>query len=350
MSGLRTVTALLWKDLEDAVRSHTLLLVLVGPVLLSVFFARSFTGDDVRRPALAVCDGGGSGLVQALRSTGLFRLQESGNWEQCLAWVREGKVAGAVRIPGGFDEALREERFPRMDLAVDESARSQVAIVREGVRGALRQQAGQDLPADVRVERMNEFRGEVRQVLLPIWVVFTCLGGLMVTSSTLVEEMEKRTLAAVLLAPAGLGDVLVGKVAAGFLLAFGSSALVLALNSDGQGNLLAITVLLGLGSLVFSAGGTVLGLFARGQAAANAAASVLYLILFVPVALADLSATMRSLSGWLPTWYLYDGINRALLTDATLGSLGGDVVGLAVALLAVTVLGAWGLRRQQVVS
>lgn len=350
MSGLRTVAAIFRKDLEDAVRSHTLVLVLIGPVLLSVFFARSFTGEDVRRPALAVCDGGGSGLVQALRSTGLFRLVESGDWEGCRRLVHEGKVAGALRIPSGFDQELREDRFPRLDLVVDESARSQVPIVREGVRGALRQQAGQDLPADVRVEKVNEVRGEVRQVLLPIWVVFTCLGGMMVTSSTLVEEMEKKTLAAVLLAPAALADVLAGKVAAGFLLAFGSSALVLALNSDGQGNLIGIAVLLALGALVFSAGGTVLGLYTRGQAAANAAASVLYLVLFVPVALADLSATMRSLSGWLPTWHLYDGINRALLTDAPLTALGGQVTGLTLTLLLLGALGAWGLRRQRMAA
>ncbi len=348
MSGLRTVLAIVRKDLEDAVRSHTLVLVLVGPVLLSVFFARSFTGGDIRRPGLLVCDAGRSGLVQALRSSDLFRLEELADWEQCLDRVQLGRAAGAVRIPEGFDRDLREDLFPRLDLALDESARTQVTLVREGVRGALRQMAGQEIPADVRVHGLNPFRGEVRQVLLPIWVVFTCLGGLMVTSSTLVEEMEKKTLAAVLLAPAGLGSVLAGKVAAGFLLALGSSALVLVLNAWGQGNLLSLGVLLVLGSLVSAAGGTVLALLARGQAAANAAASVLYMVLFVPVALADLSATMRAVSGWLPTWYMYDGINRALLSEAPLGNLRGDVAGLVGALLLLAALGSWGLRRQQV--
>ncbi len=348
MSGLRTVLAIFWKDLEDAVRSHTLVLVLVGPVLLSVFFARSFTGGDVRRPGLLVCDAGGGGLVQALRSSGLFRIEEQSDWAVCVEQVQLGRAAGAVRIPAGFDLDLREDRFPRLDLALDESARTQVALVREGVRGALRQMAGQELPADVRVLGLNQFRGEVRQILLPIWVVFTCLGGLMVTSSTLVEEMEKKTLAAVLLAPAGLGNVLVGKIAAGFLLAFCSSALVLVLNAWGQGNLPSLVVLLVLGSVVSAAGGTVLGLLARGQAAANAAASVLYMVLFVPVALADLSATMRAVSGWLPTWYMYDGINRALLSQAPLGSLGGDVAGLTVSLLVLAALGSWGLQLQRV--
>lgn len=348
MSGLRTVLAIVWKDLEDALRSHTLVLVLVGPVLLSIFFARSFTGGDIRRPGLLVCDVGRSGLAQALRSSDLFRLEELSDWEECLDRVELGRAAGAVRIPAGFDQDLRQDRFPRLDLALDESAQSQVALVREGVRGALRQMAGQELPADVRVQGLNPFRGEVRQVLLPIWVVFTCLGGLMVTSSTLVEEMEKKTLAAVLLAPVGLGDVLAGKVAAGFLLALGSSALVLVLNAWGQGNPLSLSVLLILGSAVSAAGGTVLALLARGQAAANAAASVLYMILFVPVALADLSTTMRAVSAWLPTWYMYDGINRALLSEAPLGNLRGDVAGLVGALLVLATLGSWGLRRQQV--
>ncbi len=348
MCSLRTVAAIFFKDLEDAVRSHSLILILVGPVLLSVFFARSFTGEDVRRPALVVCDAGSSGLVQALHSTGLFRVQESEDWEDCLEKVHQGQVTAAIQIPATFDRDLREDRFPRVDLVLDEGARTQVAIVREGLRGALRHQAGQEMPADIRVTALNRFQGEVRQILLPIWVVFTCLGGLMVTSSTLVEEMEKKTLAAVLLAPASLGNVLMGKLGAGVLLAFVSSALVLVLNSWGQGDLLALGVLLALGSLVFSAAGTVLGLFARGQAAANAAASVLYLILIVPVALADLSATMRAVSMWLPTWYLYDGVNRALLTGASLGSLGLDLAGLTLSLFLLVPLGLWGLRRQKV--
>jgi ABC-type multidrug transport system permease subunit len=346
--SLRTMAAILCKDLEDAVRSHSLVLVLVGPVLLSVFFARSFTGEDVRRPAMVVCDAGRSGLVQALHSSGLFRLQESGNWEDCIERVRKGQVTAALQIPAGFDLLLRQDRFPRVDLVLDENARTQVAIVREGLRGALRQQAGQEMPADVRVTGLNRFQGEVRQILLPIWVVFTCLGGLMVTSSTLVEEMEKKTLAAVLLAPVSLSTVLLGKLGAGFLLALASSALVLVLNAWGQGNLVALGVLLALGSLVFSAAGLVLGLCARGQAAASAAASVLYMVLFVPVALADLSATMRAVSEWLPTWYLYDGINRALLSGASLDSLRLDLAGLMASLLMLFPLGLWGLRRQRV--
>ena len=348
MPGLRTVLALFWKDLEDAVRSQTLVLVLVGPVLLSVFFARSFSGEDVRRPTLAVCDGGGSGLVQALRSTGLVRLQESQDWEECRRWAREGRVAGALRLPAGFDRELRAERFPRLDLVLDESARTQVALVREGVRSALRQQAGQELPADVRVEGLNQARGEIRLALLPIWIVFTCLGGLMVTSSTLVEEMEKKTLAAVLLAPVGLVEVLLGKVAAGFLLAFSSSAMILVLNGGGQGNSGPLALLLALGALLSAAGGVVLGLVARSQAAANAASSVLYMVLFVPVALADLSATMRTVSAAMPTWYLYDGVTRALLAGADLGTLRGDLAGLAVSLAVVLALGLWALRGQRV--
>jgi len=72
------------------------------------------------------------------------------------------------------------------------------------------------------------------------------------------------------------------------------------------------------------------------------------MILFVPVALADLSTTMRAVSAWLPTWYMYDGINRALLSEAPLGNLRGDVAGLVGALLVLATLGSWGLRRQQV--
>ena len=350
MSGLATMWAFLRKDLEDALRSHTLVLVMIGPVLMSVFFARFFTGDDVRNPVVFVCNSGASGFEQALKTTGLFRVTPESDWDVCCERVKEGNGVGAVLIPESFDADIRSDSYPVLQLVVNESNLTQATVFREGVRGALRALAKQELPADVRVTKINAYTGDAKLAILPIWALFTCLGGLMVTSSSLVEEIESRTLDAVLMTPASWAGVLVGKVGAGFVMAWASTALVLLLNRDGQGSLAAMLLFVTLGALVFAVGGIVLGLLARNQSLANAVSSVLYMVLFVPIALADLSKIMRSVSMWLPTWYFYDGVSKALLSVPDWHCLGNDALGLLVGLVALFAIGAWALRRMRLAA
>ena len=350
MFDLRTVWAFLLKDIEDAMRSHVIIFILIGPVLLSVFFSRFFGGGDVRRPVVLVCDEGQSAFVQALRTLDLFQLQEDKRWEACVEAVRLGRACGAVHLSKDFDDELHLDAFPVLSITVNEASLTQAAIFREGVRGALRLMAGQELPADVRVESVNGHSGDTRLAILPIWLVFTCLGGLVLTSASLTEEMESKTLAAVLMAPTRLSDVLLGKTLAGWAIALVSSLLVLYLNSGGQGDNLALTALLLLGAAVFALGGLVFGLFARSQAVSNAVAPLLYTVLFIPLALADISESMRVFAGYLPTWYLYDGLGKALLNGLPLTALGWHFLYLSVCLIALIILGIFKLRSAQAVA
>ena len=349
MLSLKTVWAFLLKDMEEAARSHVIFFILIGPVLLSVFFTHFFNGGDVRHPVVLVCDRGSSAFVQALRTTDLFQLQENRDWNSCLEAVRLGKACGAVLLNEDFDEALQSDSFPELPIAVNEASMAQAAIFREGVRGALRQLARQDIVADIRVERVNPNSGHNHLSVLPIWLVFTCLGGLILASSSLTEELESKTMAAVLMAPVRLVDVLVGKTLAGFAIALLSSLLVLFLNSGGAGSAMTLLVLLLLGSLLFAVGGLVFGLFARTQVVANAVAPMLYMVLFVPLALADISEGMRVFSRYLPTWYLFDGVSKALLNGVDVSQLMGHVGCLAGCTLLLIAVGVWKLRFRQAV-
>lgn len=349
-SSLRAIAALFWKDLEDAAHSHTLLVMLIGPVVLSFMMARSLGTADLRRPLLEVYDPGQSGLVRVLAGSELIRIEKVASWEEGRQLVVKGRAPALLGVPADFDRELEQDRFPRLDLAVDESYRGQVAVVREAIRAALREQAGQEIPADVRVDKVREFTGAPRKTLLPIWVVFTALGALMVTASTLVEEKEKRTLSAILAAPVELWEVLAGKVLAGVSLAALASILVLALNQGFSGAWMVQLLLVTLGCVVFAVIGTLVGLSVRSQAAANAVLSGLYLLLFVPVALADVSQVMFQLARWLPTYYLQTALNQTIL-----GGAGWAQVGLALQVLACWAVVAFAvglvqLRRYRLVD
>lgn len=340
---MRAAGAILRKDLEDALRSQTLVLVLLGPVLLSMLFARAFSDQDMKRPELAVYDPGASGLVRQLAAAELVELRVVETVQQGRGLVEQGETPAFLSVPEGFDESLAGDEFPRLDLVVDESSRVQVSYVREVLRSALRELAGQDIPADVRVEKVREFTGGPRKAMLPVWVVFTALSGLMVGSSSLVEEKDGGTLIQVLTAPVGMVEVIVGKIGAGFLLAVGSTWLVLGLNGVtlGPANL-AVTA---AGCLAFASLGVLIGLFAKGQSAANAATSAAFMVLFIPVALADFSQVMSQAALWSPAYYLQEGVVRTLMGGAGITDVASHLAILLLTFAGICLAGVARLRQ-----
>ena len=213
-----TVFAFLCKDLKDALHSHSLLFVLLGPVLVVAFFANILNVEDPVFVRVGVCGNVNSGLVNSMKfNGGCDIVSASKSWEELKNDVRNKKLDLAINIPANFDEELHCDSFPVLELCVDESSLAKSLTARELVRTALRQMVGQEVPADIRVTKINpsDSSGSMALAFLPIWMVFTCLGALSVTSSTFAEELENKTMSAVLLAPVSWAEILGGKIASG---------------------------------------------------------------------------------------------------------------------------------------
>lgn len=344
---LRTVFAFLCKDLKDALHSHSLLFVLLGPVLVVAFLANILTDEDPVFVKAGVCGNISSGLVNCLMFNGGCSVEPtSESWETLKNKVRSKKLDLAINIPANFDEELRNDSFPVLELCVDESSLAKSLTARELVRTALRQMAGQDIPADIRVNKINPSDGgSVALTFLPIWMVFTCLGAFSVTSSTFAEELENKTMSAVLLAPVSWAEILGGKVASGFILAFLSTVLVAAVSCLVKTAFLPLIVLIGLGSLIFSIGGIILGAFVKSQSACGALNSIIYLALIMPVTMADYNELMQKIAHFLPSWYLYDGFCKLIFAAGSWASIIPNIVCLFTELVILAIIGIVAIKK-----
>ena len=86
-----------------------------------------------------------------------------------------------------------------------------------------------------------------------------------------------------------------------------------------------------------------MGLILPGQTSANSFGSILYVGLFLPVVLADASKHMRVFARFLPSYYVDDGVRRAMFSGMEPGALIPHftylvLVGLVVFVLSVMVL------------
>ena len=344
---LCTVFAFLCKDLKDALHSHSLLFVLLGPVLVVAFLANILSDEDPVFVRAGVCGNINSGLVNCLVFNGGCSVEStSDSWDTLKSKIRSKKLDLAVKIPTNFDEELRNDSFPILELCVDESSLAKSITARELVRTALRQMAGQEIPADIRVTKINPSDGgSVALSFLPIWMVFTCLGAFSVTSSTFAEELENKTMSAVLLAPVSWAEILGGKVASGFILAFLSTVLVATVSCLVKTAFIPLIVLIGLGSLIFSIGGVILGAFVKNQSACGALNSIIYLLIIMPVTMADYNAVMQNIAYFLPSWYLYDGFCKLIFASGSWSGITPNIIYLFLELVILAVIGIVVIRK-----
>ncbi len=341
---MRVAWAFLSKDLRDALRSQSLLVILLGPVLLAAFFVGAMDRGQAPQLSIGVTGDLNSGLVNALESSGMCQLRISADEQALRRAVQNRELVLSVQIPPHFDEDLRQDLFPVLELYLDESSWAKAMAARELVRTALRQMAGQEVPADIRVERAHAAEGGVALAFLPLWMLFASLAALSVTSSTLVEEREQRTMEAVLLAPVGWLEILGGKIASGTILASVATLLVVVVSYRGEVQWGPLLLLIVMGSLIMALVGLILGMWVKSQTACGVWNSLAYLALLMPVSMADYNQSAGALAQWLPSWYLSQGFNQALLAGGGWRAVSGDLGILTLFVLLGLGLGAYSFR------
>jgi ABC-type transport system involved in multi-copper enzyme maturation permease subunit len=336
------IWAIWQRDLEDAVRNSTFLLVLIGPVLCSILFFRVSQTGDFARPTLGLVGSRQEGLGLLLSTSDALKLRHFESLEQGLPALKAGEVDGLLEIPPGLSRAIADKELPSLRLRVGETGSVRSALLCRVIEEGARTIADQEMPIDLEID--GAFAPKAGQDwtsgLLSSWLVFTAMSGLMIASASFIEEKEQRTLLGVLTAPVSMVELWVGKVGAGLTLALLSTLAVLLGNSVIPSSLLLLHLIAGCAS--FAALGILVGLVCTNQSAANAATSTLFMVIYIPLALQELSAVLSRAATLSPAFYLQRG-SRALMAGQMENGL-ADLAVLVIFLFVVSGLGLWAAR------
>lgn len=228
----RMIWAIFRKDLRETVRDGRVLLAVLLPLGLGIFYNLIFDEEPLAtkvRAAAVYAAEGSSRLPEALR-------QAAGSGGALEAEVTPVDDGAAVRraiaeeeaelgivIPAGFDAAVAEGAGPPLDVLTPAAPGAGSAYLLAALDDALRQMAGQPEPAVVRSEAVPAAGGGLvfeRVGLAPYFVVtnvvfVVVMVALFAVPVILTEETEKRTLDAVTLIASYL-EVVVAKALVGF--------------------------------------------------------------------------------------------------------------------------------------
>jgi ABC-2 type transport system permease protein len=153
--------------------------------------------------------------------------------------LREGKVRGIVALRGDFSRRLRRPDAASIQLVVDGVDANTARLVEGYVEGAFSTwlaaraaDQGQDLKMPVELQPRIWFNSELksRNYLVPglVAIIMTLIGALL-TALVMAREWERGTMEALMVTPASMTEVLLGKLSAYFILGTGGMLITVAM-------------------------------------------------------------------------------------------------------------------------
>lgn len=332
MQALATAFAVVRKDFRDFLRNRALVVSVLMPVILSTVFIRIAEQVRSTRVRVDLVVASPSQFPQRLEEFEAFRVERQATLEEATRRVEAGETDLALALPRGFDARIEAEDRPTITVIVRQDKGPIVAAGLAALVEMLRAYAQQEAPVELDLRTLGAEESVVRKgKLAGSWILFTLLVGFTVVASSLIEERERGTLQAILVTRAGPGAVLLGKGITGFVLCVVPAVCILALNGLVREPWSGAAAILAVGAAFVVGLGLWMGTLFPNMASANAGLSLVFLVLFVPVYLAEFPGAAWA-ADWirlLPSHTLMEGLQRVLEQGLAVSAVQGSVVTLA---------------------
>ncbi len=226
----RMIRTIFLKDVRDAIRDARVLVAILVPLGLAIFYG-AILDDQTARPSARVIFSAAepTDLDEALVSTvgGAVQLdlQSAPDVTTLRRLVGQEEADVGIIVPPGFDEAVRRGEQPALDVIVAPDVMVGGQYVAGSIGSAVERLAGRGPVADVRVVAEQPPPGQVslldqlglrRYSLLTTLVLLVVMIAMLAVPVILAEETEKRTLDALVMIASYL-DVVLAKAMVGLV-------------------------------------------------------------------------------------------------------------------------------------
>lgn len=340
-----SIRALCRKDLLDLSRNGVVLFIVMIPLSLSLIYGRFLPSGGLIAPEVLIVGGEASDFRAFASEQGTLAILEAEvNWEDAREQVRNGVVCGAIRIPDSFTRDGDIAEPPRIEIIVDASRRMGAAVLQQGMPDLFRAYFGQEPPVEIETQVVRAERA--RYTSASIWITLAIiLAGLNMVPTLLVEERDRKTLNAILVTMTTRREIVVGKVLVGMLMSISMVSVILAVNLCFTGNLFTLVAVVLLATVSFVMLGLFIGSVSRNGRMASLISSLLLLPLMLGATMSDVSSSVSAVSRFLPSYYVRDGLEQAIVLGSPLTDLWSHCLFLG-SIGAVSFAGAiWFLRK-----
>ncbi len=261
--SFKRIWTLVKAELLHGPKDIILVVAIVIPVLLSLFFNLAFGNIFTGRARLGIYDQGASQMPALLQAAGSISLKMYDSELVLKEAAGSGSVDMGVVLPADFDALAASGTVKLKAYIWGESLAKNRTLVPAVLAEAARQIAGYDVPVNIETVALGDKSSlPWSDRLLPLTVLMAVFwGGMMLPATSLINEKQHRTLEALAVSPATVGDIFSAKGIIGVVLAFVMGVLTLVISGALSSSAPALFLVLGLGAVMAAEIGLIAGAY-----------------------------------------------------------------------------------------
>lgn len=347
------VRTILGRELKVGPRSPLVLYAFVLPVIMTLLIRGVFGGLFAPQPRLGIVDEGDSVVTARAQELPGITVTVLDDTAELRSRVEGNDLDAGLVLPAGFDTTVTTGAPAPLDFYVGgESLVSNRILLAVTTLDLIRGVEGEAPPAEVAVVKLGQDTPDLTTRLLPMIVMYAvAVAGAFVPAAGLIDEKQHRTLSALLISPARMGDVLTAKGLLGIILALATGLVTLAINGVwGTSPLVMILSLVLAGAMMVEIG-LILGAWARDANTMFTAFKSGGILIFFPVIVYIFPAIPQWIGRLGPSYYFLDPIFQAVANNAGLGDVWGELlIGVVIVLALVPAVAAMGRRLEHTLA
>ena len=366
---MRNIIAIARKDALDILLNKTTLYFLLTPIFLAILYAiiGSLLSNRAASSGLLIYNPSHSNIEQFIGNvipvSGPITHASSAQ-DVAAAFGPQGShknvpyVLGVV-VPADFDSNVRAGNHPQLQLYLngDYLGSNDQQLVEHAISDYVRNVTNPQTPVTFSVVSVNQpavnnYVQDYTSRYAMAGLLYSLTIGIAFVPYLLVEEKEKKTMRMLMISPASWSDIVLGKllVGLGYQLAISFVVILIQGGFIGQVPLLLLFLLLG------SSFGLVVGLFFGNISQTNGNIGVFVGVVSVAYTLPSLvlgplyvilqGSPLEQATKVLPTYYMADGILKAMQNQASPDNVSLDIVILAGCTVIFFCAAIWTLRHK----
>lgn len=339
--NLRRVGVLLGKEFFQGPKNFFFVFAVVIPIVISLVISLVFGTLFADEATLGIVDEGNSQLVTLLEASSSVTSIEYDESSELKEAVAEGAVDGGIVLPRDFDSSVLRGDEVKISIYIwGESLAKHRTILTVTVTNLIRELAGQEAPVEIEAVTLGDQESiPWNDRLLPFIVLMTVMiAAVALPGSSLLAEKEKKTVDALVITPATIGEVFLAKGLLGVILGVLMGVVILLLNQALGSQPGLLVMLLFLGSIMAAGAGLLVGAIAKDLKSFFASMKIFGIILYAPGIIYLFPGIPQWIGKVFPTYYIVEPIVEISQRGGGWPEIAADVVvliGLNIVLIAL---------------
>jgi ABC-2 type transport system permease protein len=339
--SLRRVGVLLSKEFRYGSKSFIFIIAIGMPLVLSLVLSLVFGTIFSEKARLGISDNGDSQITQMVIESDSIIGREYDSPDRLRKAVEDGEVDMGIVLPADFDNLVMQEQTTEITAYVwGESLAKHRIVLGATIANMIREVAGQEVPVEITTTTLGDAESiPWNDRLLPLIVLMAIVfGGIMIPATSLVDEKQKRTLSALAITPASLGEIFLSKGLVGVTVSTFMGVLILVLNQAIGAQTPLLIGMLALGAVMASTFGIMLGVFARDVTSLFATTKAIGILLYAPAFVYLFPEIPQWVGRIFPTYYIVQPVVEISQQGGTWSDVAPEafvLIGLILAMIGI---------------